>query len=214
MIRLAITDDHPVVIDGLTNALQACTDIQITGLYTHAAELLKGIQKSPADVLLLDLQLPDKNGGELVPVLLKQYPGLRILILSGIESSPAIKDMMQKGCSGYLLKSRTNRALLIEAIRTVYAGTIFLDPILKEELLQEMLIDKRKRSSLDPKITRREKEILKLIVLEYNNRAIAETLCISQRTVETHRYNLMQKLDARNTAGLIRIASQMNLADE
>lgn len=214
MIRLAITDDHPVVIDGLTNALHACTDIQITGLYTHAAELLKGMQKSPADVLLLDLQLPDKNGGELVPVLLKQYPGLRILILSGIESSPAIKDMMQKGCSGYLLKSRTNRALLIEAIRTVYAGTIFLDPVLKEELLQEMLIDKRKRSSLDPKITRREKEILKLIVLEYNNRAIAETLCISQRTVETHRYNLMQKLDARNTAGLIRIASQMNLSDE
>jgi len=212
MIRVAITDDHPMVIDGLTNALVSCTDIQLTGTYTHAAALLQGIQKNPADVLLLDLQLPDKNGAELVPVLLRQYPGLSILILSGIESSPYIKDLMRKGCKGYLLKSRTNKAMLIDAIKQVYAGGFFLDTTLKEELLQEMLTDKRRNARLKPKITRREKEVLELIVKEYNNPAIAEKLCISLRTVETHRYNLMQKLEAKNTAGLLRIAAQMDLS--
>ncbi len=213
MIKVAITDDHPVVIDGLTNTLNSCADIELAGTYTHAAALLQGLQRNIVDVLLLDLQLPDKNGGDLVPLLLAQYPDLCILILSGIESTPYIKDMIQKGCKGYLLKSRTNKALLIEAIKQVYAGEIFLDAALKEEMLQEMLVQKRRTARLQPRITHREKEVLSLIVKEYNNAAIAEELCISLRTVETHRYNLMQKLEAKNTAGLLRIAAQMDLSD-
>lgn len=213
MIKVAITDDHPVVIDGLRNALHNQKDINITGAYRSGAELFKGLQEQQPDVLLLDIQLPDKNGNELVPVLLQQYPGLHILILSGMESSPYIKNMMQKGCKGYLLKSVTDQALLVEAIRQVYAGEIYLDAGLKEQLLQEMLISKRRVNSLNPKITQREKEVLALIASQYTNQEIAEQLYISLRTVETHRYNLIQKLDAKNTAGLCKIAMEMGLVE-
>src|SRR4051812_35360020 len=104
MIKIAITDDHPLVIDGLCIALKEVDRFAITGTFQRAGELIRGLQSIEVDVLLLDLQLPDRNGTELVPILLQQYPGLHILILSSMESSPYIKEMMQKGCKGYLLK--------------------------------------------------------------------------------------------------------------
>lgn len=212
-IRVAITDDHPIVIDGLRNALQPQEDIVVTGAYHNGAELFKGLQQHEADVLLLDLQLPDKTGNELVPLLLQQYPDLHILILSGMESSPYIKEMMRKGCKGYLLKSTTNQTTLVTAIKQVYAGELFLDVGLKEQLLREMLISKRQLNKLNPRITQREKEVLRLIASEYSNQQIADHLFISLRTVETHRYNLLQKLDVKNTAGLLRAANQMGLLE-
>lgn len=213
MIRIAITDDHPIVIDGLRNALSQEQDIIITGAYHNGAELFKGLQQQPVDVLILDLQLPDKTGNELVPPLLQQYPGMHILILSGIESSPYIQEMIRKGCKGYLLKSKTDRNTLVNAIKQIYAGELFLDAALKEQLLREMLVTKRKGNKLNPRITQREKEVLDLIIAEYSNQEIAERLFISLRTVETHRYNLLQKLDVKNTAGLLRAAHQMGLVD-
>lgn len=213
MIKVAITDDHPIVINGLRNALQAHNDITITGTYRNGAELLKGIKQARADVLLLDLQLPDKNGAELAPLLLQEYPDLNILVLSGMDSSPYIKEMMRKGCKGYLLKSTTDQNTLVSAIREVHAGGLFLDAHLKEQLLQEMLITKRQANKLNPKITQREKEVLRLIATECSNQEIADQLFISLRTVETHRYNLMQKLEVKNTAGLLRMAGQMGLTD-
>lgn len=211
MIKLAITDDHPLVIDGLLNALSDVPDIVITGTYNNGASLLSGLQEILPDVLLLDLQLPDKKGTELVPILLQQYPNLHILILSGIESSPYIREMMQKGCKGYLLKSNTDKVVLTNAIREVYNGGIYLEASLKEQLLHEMLIVKRKIDKLSPRITRREREVLNLIMKELTNQEIADKLFISLRTVETHRYNLLQKLNAKNTAGLLRIAREMGL---
>lgn len=213
MIKVAITDDHPVVIDGLCTALQSHSDITITGTYRSGTELFAGIGKQKPDILLLDLQLPDKSGRELVPLLLQQYPGLFILILSGIEASPYIKEMMQKGCRGYLLKSTTNQSLLVEAIRQVYAGDIFLDASLKDQLLREMLVSKRRANKINPRITQREKEVLSLIAMECSNQDIANRLFISLRTVETHRYNLLQKLEVKNTAGLLRAATQLGLLD-
>ena len=213
MIKVAITDDHPVVIDGLRSALQPQQGIIITGTYLNGAELFIGLKEQLPDVLLLDLQLPDKNGNELVPLLLKQYPALHILILSGMESSPYIREMMQKGCKGYLLKSTTNQSVLVAAIKQVFEGGLFLDAALKEQLLQEMLVTKRRANKINPKITQREREVLGLIVKEFSNQEIADQLFISLRTVEMHRYNLLQKLEVKNTAGLVRIAVQMGLLD-
>ncbi len=214
MIKVAITDDHPIVIDGLCTALQLLPDMLITGTYQNGTELFRGLKEQLPDVLLLDLQLPDKNGNELVPLLLKQYPGLHILILSGMESSPYIKEMMQKGCKGYLLKSSTNQSILATAIRQVYEGELYLDASLKEQLLREMLVSKRRANNLNPKVTQREREVLSLIAREYSNQEIADKLFISLRTVETHRYNLLQKLDVKNTAGLLRVAAELGLSTE
>lgn len=211
MIRVALTDDHPLVIDGLVNALKGAENIVLTDTFNSGAELLKGLQSQPVDVLLLDLQLPDKNGNELVPILLQQYPNLNILILSGIESSPYIKEMMQKGCKGYLLKSNTDKPILLAAIKEVYEGRLYIEAALKEQLLHEMLIAKRRSDRMNPRITQREREVLNLIMEELSNQEIADKLHISLRTVETHRYNLLQKLDVKNTAGLLRAARQMGM---
>jgi DNA-binding NarL/FixJ family response regulator len=211
MINVAITDDHPIVIDGLLTAFRDEHDITITGTYNSGAALLRGLHETVPDVLLLDLQLPDTNGTELVPVVLQQYPSVHIIILSGIESSPYIKEMLQKGCKGYLLKSNTGKSILMSAVRDVYEGNIYIETSIKDQLLHEMLITKRKLDKINPKITQREQEVLKLIMQELNNQEIADTLFISLRTVETHRYNLLQKLNAKNTAGLLRIARQMGL---
>jgi DNA-binding NarL/FixJ family response regulator len=119
--------------------------------------------------------------------------------------------MMQKGYKGYLLKSNTVKPVLIEAIKEVYNGGIYIEASIKEQLLHEMLIAKRKLDKLNPKITQRELEVLNLIMEELSNQEIADRLFISLRTVETHRYNLLQKLNAKNTAGLLRIARQMGI---
>lgn len=210
-IKIAITDDHPIVIDGLTMALDGHPEIMIIGGFSCGADLLMGLSKSIPDVLLLDIQLPDKTGYELVPLLLKEYPDLKILILSGMESSPYIKEIMQKGCKGYLLKSTTNKHILVEAITEVYHGGIYLDKGLKEQLLNEMFIGKRKRDKIEHRITQREKDVLKLVAAECSNQEIADRLFISLRTVETHRYNLFQKLNVKNTAGLVRLALSLDL---
>ncbi len=213
MIKVAITEDHQIVLDGLRTALGMQPDITVTGTYRNGQELFEGLKRQQPDVLLLDLQLPDKNGSELAPLVLQQYPSIRILILSGMESSPYIREMMQKGCNGYLLKSTTNQATLVHAIREVYAGELFLDAGLKEQLLREMLVTRRRANKINPRVTQREKEVLALIAKEFSNQEIADRLFISLRTVETHRYNLLQKLEVKNTAGLLRAAAEMGLLE-
>ena len=211
MINIAVTDDHPFIIDGIKTALQDHPEILIQDTYNNGAGLLAGLQLISVDVLLLDLQLPDINGSELVPMIMHQYPDIRILILSGVESPQYIAELMRKGCKGYLLKSNTNKDTLIAAIEEVYHGGIYLDTATKEELLHDLLLAKRKTDKLNPKITRREREIMTLAIQGASNQEIANQLFISLRTVETHRHNLFQKLNVRNTAGLLHVARQMGI---
>jgi DNA-binding NarL/FixJ family response regulator len=111
-----------MAIEGLKNALGNHPGIRITGAYRSGAELILGLKKEVPDVLLLDLRLPDKSGKELAPILLKQYPALNILVLSGLESPAYVKEMMDKGCKGYLFKSTTDQDTLLKAIRRVQEG--------------------------------------------------------------------------------------------
>jgi DNA-binding NarL/FixJ family response regulator len=209
-IKVAVTDDHQMIIEGLVNVLQECDRIDVIDTYTSAGALLNGLQKNVPDVLLLDAQLPDQQAHEIVGVLSEKWPKLAILILSGLDSRYYIKEMIRQGCSGYLLKSNTDRNLLITAIEEVYEGNTFLDPSIREVILKDMLHG-QKKGALLPRITTREKEILQLIAQEYDNQEIAEKLFISTRTVENHRYNLLQKLDVKNTVGLIKVALQMGM---
>ncbi len=213
-IKVVITDDHHLVIEGLRKVLDPLPQIEVIASYTRAGALLKGLQYSVPDVLLLDLQLPDQPGYEIIKDLIRDYPQMRILILSGVESHYYIKDMIRQGCHGYLLKSTTGQDILATAIQEVHKGSMFLDPSIRAELLQEMLQNKKKKESIHPQITVREKEVLGLIVQEFDNQEIAKKLFISLRTVENHRYNLLQKLDVKNTVGLVKVAIQMGLLDQ
>lgn len=207
-ITVALTDDHPMVLEGLQKVLNEIGEIEVTGVYKTGKELLAGLKNGLPDVLLLDVQLPDITGLEVAKIVRAEYSEIKILVLSGIESQYYIMDLIKQGCNGYLLKNTTDHRLLIEGIKGVYNGELFLDPSMKQNLLQEMLRVKRKKNA-SPKLTEREKEVLQLIIKEYGNQEIANKLCISLRTAENHRYNLLQKLDVKNTVGLVKAALQM-----
>lgn len=185
--------------------------VKLISAYTKAAELIIGLHQKQPDILLLDVQLPDMKGRDLAIKLLKEYPSLKIVILSGVDSIAYIQNMIKLGCAGYILKSNADRDLLQQSIHEVIKGNLFVDPSIKEELFREMLSNKRKTQNVESKITEREMEVLQLILEEMDNQQIADKLCISIRTVENHRYNLLQKLDVKNTVGLVKIDMELGL---
>lgn len=211
MIKITIVDDHPLIVRGLKALLRDVPDIEIIDIFHNGKDLLEGLEKQQPDVLLLDVLMPDKTGLELAGILKQTYPDIRILALTNMDTNFYIKGMLNQGVLGYLLKN-SDEATLIQAIKTVYNGEPYLDPILKERAWRDVMKTKNQESA-EHSLTRREKEILKLIANEYTSQEIADKLFLSLRTVETHRLNLLIKLGTKNTVGLVKAAIQMGLAD-
>lgn len=210
-IRIAIADDHPMIIGGLQNMLAAYPHIVLEGTYSTGAELIKGLQQQQPDVLLLDIQLPDKTGDELATTILKKYPEQKILTLTNFNSMLYVHNMLRIGVKGYILKT-TDPETLIKAIEEVYKGEEFIDQAVKSKLGQYATKIK-KEANLRPTLTLREKEILKLTVNGDTIQEISEKLFIGLRTVEYYRSNLLLKLEVKNMAALIKKALEMGLAE-
>lgn len=211
-IRIIITDDHPMVIDGLIKILAPYDHIQVINTFTSGQGLLEGLNKDTPDVLLLDLQLPDYIGEDLVPIILKKNPHIRILAVTSVDTISRVKHIMRIGCSGYVLKN-ISADELAEAIFTLKEGSSYLSEELKTQLLQNVFQQDREIKHKSLILTRREKEVLQLIAKEYSTKEIAEALHISPFTVENHRKNLFQKLDVKNVAGLIRKGMILGLVE-
>ncbi len=210
-IKVAITDDHPMVLSGLKYALTANSEIIVTGTYRNGHDLLQALEATAPDVLLLDLQLPDFPGRKIAQEVIRLYPNIKIIIISSQEEFYNIDEMIQMGCSGYLLKSNTDHALLLQAVETVYYGELFLEPSLKKELMTGILKARKKSEKTMAMLTQKENEILKFIVEGYSSKKIADQLGISFRTVETHRFSLLQKLEVKNAAELVKKALELHL---
>jgi len=208
-IRVAITDDHPTVREGLEKMLLTDPEIAITGIYAHGKALLEGLKESTPDVLLLDIHLPDIAGSELVVQVLKQYPGIRPVMLTGSESPFYIKALMASGAKGYILKTSLKDEL-ITAIKTVADGGIYMSGEAKNLLAEATLKISSGVASRDD-LSRREQEVLQLIADERSSPEIAKELHLSLRTVENYRLGLMKKLNVKNSAGLIKKALLMGL---
>jgi DNA-binding NarL/FixJ family response regulator len=210
-IKIAIADDHPMIIKGLQNILAAYPHICLIATYRDGTELLEGLMLQQPDVLLLDIQLPEKTGDELAPIIVKKHPGVQILTLTNFDSSLHASNMLKCGVRGYVLKS-ANEDILIRAIETVHKGEIFLEEKMREKLRR---LDTRivKAVSNKSTLTAREKEILQLIVDGLSGPEIAEALFISIRTVNNCRAGIMLKLDVKNTAAMIKKALRSGLAD-
>jgi len=210
-INIFIADDHPLVAAGLTTLLKPYKQIRVLGSYMNAVRLMEGLRQRLPDVLLLDLMLPDRSGKELVADIREAHPDLRILVLTSLDMPAMISSMMRRGCRGYLLKG-AGPEVLLEAIEAVHRGETYIEPALRESLLQNVIQYKSKNEAIPlPELSEREKEILQLIAQEYTTREISEKLFISYRTAENHRYNLLQKLDVKNTVGLVKAAIQLGL---
>lgn len=210
VIKVAITDDHPLVINGIEKVLTNYPYFKLTGTYENGETLLAGLARQQPDVLLLDIQMPGKSGEELARIIRDTYPAVKILALTGFDTPVYVRSMMQNGCKGYLLKN-IDQKILIEAIEAVYRGEQYIESSLKEELVNNMLKLKSSRQPALPDLTPREKDVLILIVEECTSQEIAEKLFLGKRTVEKYRLQLLQKLQVKNTAGLVKVALKMGL---
>ena len=202
-IKVFITDDHYMVIEGIRSLLQHEKNIEWAGHASNAASCLAFLQQQLPDVILMDINLPDKSGIDLCKEVREKYPSVFIIGLSTFNQQSFIQKMMDNGASGYVLKNATQEELM-EAIQTVANGKIFLS----DEAAQSL---RKSNSGATPVLTRREKEVLELIANGMTNNEIAQKLFISVATVDTHRKNLLAKFDSRNIASLIKLAMQMQL---
>lgn len=208
-IKIAIADDHPIVVEGISNLLNKHSHIEVIATYETGSALLDGLSQQLPDILLLDMLFPDTTGNQLIRQISKLYPQLPVLVITSSDNVIDIKDMMQHGCSGYLLKSAA-LPVLVEAIETVHNGKQFLEPVIKEQLLQLYLSSTRPKT-VTYKLTKREEIILKLLSEGKTNNDIAAELFLSHRTIENNRMFLYQKLGVKNTAELIKTAIQQGL---
>jgi DNA-binding NarL/FixJ family response regulator len=198
--RVFIVDDHYMVIEGIRSLLQHEKNIEWMGHAMTATSCLSFLQMQQPDVLLMDINLPDKSGIDLCKEVKEKYPFIFIIGLSTFNQQSFIEKMISNGASGYLLKNATQEELM-EGIETVMKGKLYLSGEAAQSL--------KKTNSDTPLLTRREKEVLELIAEGMTNNEIAQKLFISSTTVDTHRKNLLAKFDAKNTATLIRMAAQM-----
>ena len=209
MIKVAITDDHPIVIEGIKMMLKPNKDICIAQSFNNITEMFGGLNQE-IQILLLDINLPDGNGIVACKELLNRFPNLKIIALTNFEDVSFIKQIIKNGAMGYLLKN-TGKNELIEAVKTVLNGELYLQQNIKELLLKESFGKATTSSFFIPKLTSREKEILGLIIKEYTTEEMANKLFLSAKTIESHRSNLIQKLGVKNSAGLVRVAFEKGL---
>ncbi|WP_461533753.1 response regulator [Sinomicrobium sp.] len=207
MTEVFITDDHPIVLDGLKNLIETSEDISPVGIFQNGKDTLSALKQKEPDVLLLDINLPDINGIELSKQIRDSYPELRIIILSVHNEKAVIRSVLQNGVNGYVLKNSIGDDIL-EAIRKVINGELYMCRQTRQIYESK---DNSNGPDVIPKITRREKEILQLVTEGYTSAQIADKLFISPYTVETHRKNLMEKFEVNNMTAIIKYATEFKL---
>lgn len=210
MIKLFIVDDHQLVLDGISSMLFASKEIELVGEAMNAKDALTFLESNDTDVAIIDINLPDMDGIDLCKEITSKYKNIKVMALTTFNEASFITRFMKNGASGYLLKN-TSAPDLIEAIITVNADGQYLPADVQSTLISSSLGSSK--STFIPKLTRREKEVLKLIIDEMTTKEIAEKLFISVATVETHRLHLLSKMEVRNTAGLVKVAIQKGLVN-
>jgi DNA-binding NarL/FixJ family response regulator len=206
-IKVLITDDHQIIIDGLKSLLNDVNGIQIVGEALNGADALQTLDLLSADLVLMDIDMPVMNGMEATRLIKKKYPKIKVIILSMHNEGSLVKKLIASGADGYILKN-SDREELIAAILKVSEGQKYFSPDVTLSLAEVSSHHNsgQEKESYIHDLTDREIEILKLIAEGYSNKEIGEKLFISHRTVDTHRTNLMKKIGVNNIAGLIRYA--------
>lgn len=208
-IKVAITDDHEMVLQGIVSMLESTSELEFVGTYKNANETLSNIEHDNPDILLLDINLPDINGIDLSKQLLNRHAELKIIALTNFEDISFVRRMFKNGIHGYLLKN-TDKLELINAMKTVLSGEFFVQKDIQRKLLLPST-KKGTNNDLKTNLTRREQDVLVAISEELTTQEISEKLFISPKTVETHRMNIMSKLGAKNSVGIIKIAMESGL---
>lgn len=216
MIRVLIAEDHLMVRAGIRALLEKAGDIHVLGEASNGQEAVDLTEKLKPDVLVMDIMMPRMNGIQAAENIrkLRHPPLTQILLLSMYSDKGLIYQALQTGVKGYVLKSAVSDELL-NAVRTVAAGHTYLSDQVSEIVVETKANPRTMVTEQDPflNLSPREKEILQLIAEEHTSREIADLLVISEKTVEKHRASMMEKLNVRNLAGLVRLAIKYHLVD-
>jgi two-component system response regulator NreC len=212
--KIVIAEDHTILRAGLRALLSGQNGLEVIGEAGDGREAIRKVDTLQPDLLLIDLSMPKLNGIDAIREIKSQHPEIKIIVLTVHKSEEYIIAALQAGANGYMLKDASQNELLL-AIDYVINGKTFLSPSISDKVVDAFLnTDKKdKPGAVLDNLTAREREILKLVAEGNTNKKIAEHLCISLKTVEKHRSNLMQKLDLRNTAALTAYAIAKKMVD-
>ncbi|MCW3074446.1 MAG: LuxR family transcriptional regulator [Flaviaesturariibacter sp.] len=214
VIKVAIADDHKIFRKGVVLSLRPFTNLKFVQEAENGQELLDGIAVSEPDVVLMDLRMPVKDGIETTKQLSKEKPHIRIIVLSMYEDERFVSHMMENGAQGYLLKNAEPTEIR-KAIMDVCEKGYYLNNFVNRILLKKSHAKQKPIPNLNSEITLndREREVLKLICMEFTATEIAQKMDISNRTVEAIKDRLMERFGSKNTAGLVFFAVKNNLVD-
>jgi DNA-binding NarL/FixJ family response regulator len=203
-IKVIIADDHHMVLDGLEALIQATDDIEVIGLaYNghHAFKILE-LNQLDVDIAVLDIDMPVQNGLETTRKIKVEYPNIKVLILTMHNNESYIKEIIEAGASGYILKNR-GASELVNAIRAIHSGEEYFSKAVTDTLIKSIQESKKAKPNPQVKLTKREKEVLALIGEGLTTKEIGKQLFIANTTVETHRRNLLDKLGKKNSKELL-----------
>jgi DNA-binding NarL/FixJ family response regulator len=207
-IRILIADDHGVVAEGLKHLVEAEADMEVVACVGDGREAVQVARDAQPDVVLMDLSMPELNGADATRAILQRDPKCRVIVLSMYAQREYVRRALKAGAAGYVVK-RSAAKEVVEAIRAVHAGQRYLSPRVADVVLEDYSDDKQD----DPlaRLSAREREVLQLLAEGRTGAEIAQRLSLSQKTVETYRARLVEKLGIRDLAGLVRFAIQRGL---
>ncbi|MFH7017462.1 response regulator [Flavobacterium sp. FlaQc-47] len=213
-IRIHLADDHQVLIDGLTNLLQTVDNFEVVGNSLDGTSVYDDVISNNADILVLDISMPKKDGIDVLKDFSKKQFPCKVIILSSYDDLKIVKEVMKLGAKGYLTKKCAGENI-IEAIEAVYQGQEYFCDAVRDKIFNSFMHNNPKLNKnnyvKNPVLSTREIEIIKLIALEYSGKQISEELFISMHTVESHRKNIMKKLNITSTIGLVKYALKNDL---
>ncbi|NLA11435.1 MAG: response regulator transcription factor [Firmicutes bacterium] len=206
-IRVLLADDHTIVREGVSALLEISPEIEIVGEAGDGNEAVEIARKRPVDLILMDLDMPVMGGLEATRSICKEFPKIKVLILTQYDHKEHVLSILEAGAHGFLNKSAASSEL-VSAIRAVHRGDSYLTPSATKHLVESYRLEADKKRDGDPyeQLTEREKEVFRLLAEGHTAREIADLLVISPKTVDSHRSRLMSKLDLNNRVELIRYA--------
>ena len=204
-IRVLIADDHGIVAEGLKHLVEAQSDMQVVACVEDGREAVRLAREAAPDVVVMDLSMPELNGADATRAIVERDPRCRVIVLSMYSEREYVRRALKAGAAGYVVK-RSAAKELVEAIRVAHAGGRYLSPRVADVLLEEPDTE-----DALARLSAREREVLQLIAEGRTGAEIAERLQLSQKTVETYRARLIEKLGIRDVPGLVRFAIQRGL---
>ena len=206
MIEIVVADDHKILLEGIVSLFNLVDDIEVVGTASNGVEVLELLKTKKVDLLLMDINMPVLNGIKTTKEVLRTFPYVKVIGLSMYDQHSYFKRMMKSGASGYLLKTDSSEEIMT-AIKEVYLGKRYISSqMLRHFSSMDYLVNDSKTE-----LSRRELEIVQLISEGHTDQRIADKLNISRHTTNTHRKNILQKMDVKNAAELVRKALEQGL---